>query len=107
MVLKGRLIHEKIRLQCHANAAPFPPNVVSCATRDQLVYSYSHGLYPAPFIGETIGQRLDWATENFPDREAYVCCEDKTRATFAEFREEVLVHKNRKWFINLIYLRFY
>ena len=63
----------------------------SSVAQNKLVYSYSHGLSTAPFIGDTIGQRLDWATETFPEREAYVCCEDKNRATFAEFREEVHV----------------
>ena len=29
--------------------------------------------------------------EKFPDREAYVCCEDNERATFAEFQGEVRV----------------
>jgi fatty-acyl-CoA synthase len=56
---------------------------------EKLTQSYVHGISDKPLIGDTIGQRIDKIAERFPDREAYVFCEDDKRATFAEFKEEV------------------
>ncbi|KAJ7327731.1 hypothetical protein OS493_026609 [Desmophyllum pertusum] len=61
----------------------------STSSHEKLQFSYCQGLSSKRFIGETIGQRLDKTVEKFPDREAYVCCEDNERATFAEFQQEV------------------
>ncbi|XP_048589320.1 medium-chain acyl-CoA ligase ACSF2, mitochondrial-like [Nematostella vectensis] len=61
---------------------------VSSTGVEKLTQSYSHGLASHPLIGDTVGQRLDKVAERFPNREAYVCYEDKERATFAELREE-------------------
>lgn len=61
----------------------------STSSHEKLQFSYCHGISSKRFIGETIGQRLDMTVEKFPDREAYVCCEDNERATFAEFQGEV------------------
>ncbi|XP_022795327.1 acyl-CoA synthetase family member 2, mitochondrial-like isoform X3 [Stylophora pistillata] len=61
----------------------------STSSHEKLQFSYCQGISSKPFIGETIGQRLDKTVEKFPDREAYVCCEDNKRATFAEFQGEV------------------
>lgn len=57
--------------------------------QEKLKFSYCQGLSVQRFIGETIGQRLDKTVDRFPDREAYVFCEDNQRATFADFQEEV------------------
>ena len=40
-------------------------------------------------MGATIGQMFDKTVEKFPDREAYVFCEDGERATFSQFKQEV------------------
>ncbi|XP_029195189.2 medium-chain acyl-CoA ligase ACSF2, mitochondrial-like isoform X2 [Acropora millepora] len=57
--------------------------------QEKLKFSYCQGLSSQRFLGETIGQRLDQTVEKFPDREAYVFCEDNQRATFAELQKEV------------------
>ncbi|XP_073252668.1 medium-chain acyl-CoA ligase ACSF2, mitochondrial-like [Porites lutea] len=54
-----------------------------------LKYSYSHGTSTKPLLGDTIGGRFDKVVERFPEREAYVFCEDGHRATFSEFKHEV------------------
>ena len=56
---------------------------------EKLKFSYCQGLSSKRFIGETIGQKLDLTVDRFPDREAYVFCQDNKRATFAKFQEEV------------------
>lgn len=58
-------------------------------TNDKLVSSYCHGISAQPLIGETIGQMLDKTADKYPEREAYVFCEDNSRATFKQLREEV------------------
>ena len=60
--------------------------------QEKLKFSYCQGLSSQRFLGETIGQRLDQTVEKFPDREAYVFCEDNQRATFAELQKEVICH---------------
>ncbi|XP_020629867.1 acyl-CoA synthetase family member 2, mitochondrial-like isoform X3 [Orbicella faveolata] len=61
----------------------------SSSSHEKLQFSYCQGLSTKRFLGETIGRKLDKTVEKFPDREAYVCCEDNERATFAKFQEEV------------------
>ena len=56
-----------------------------------LTHSYCHGTGNVPLIGETIGQRLDKITELYPDREFAVFVDDNTRATYADFKEQVRV----------------
>ena len=51
--------------------------------------SYCHGSSEQPLLGTTIGQLFDQTVEKFPDREAYVFCEDSQRATFSQFKLEV------------------
>jgi len=63
----------------------------SSSSHEKLQFSYCQGLSTKRFLGETIGRKLDKTVEKFPDREAYVCCEDNERATFAKFQEEVLI----------------
>ena len=58
---------------------------------EKLKFSYCQGISPKRFIGETIGQRFDSTVDKFPDREAYVFCEDNRRVTFAKFQEEVSI----------------
>ena len=58
---------------------------------EKLKFSYCQGISPKQFIGETIGQRFDSTVDKFPDREAYVFCEDNQRVTFAKFQEEVSI----------------
>ena len=65
--------------------------------QEKLKFSYCQGLSVQRFIGETIGQRLDKTVDRFPDREAYVFCEDNQRATFADFQEEVRVASGQRW----------
>ena len=65
--------------------------------QEKLKFSYLQGLSVQRFIGETIGQRLDKTVDRFPDREAYVFCEDNQRATFADFQEEVRVASGQRW----------
>jgi len=55
----------------------------------KLQCSYCHGTYDKPLLGETIGERFDKAVDRFPDREAYVFCEDGNRASFSQFKQEV------------------
>ena len=64
--------------------------------QEKLKFSYCQGLSAQRFIGETIGQRLDKTVDRFPDREAYVFCEDNQRATFADFQEEVRVASGQR-----------
>lgn len=64
--------------------------------QEKLKFSYCQGLSVQRFIGETIGQRLDKTVDRFPDREAYVFCEDNQRATFADFQEEVRVASGQR-----------
>ena len=64
---------------------------LSSRSHDKLQFSYCQGLSTKRFLGETIGQKLDKTVEKFPDREAYIFCEDNERATFAKFQEEVLI----------------
>ena len=59
------------------------------SSNSKLVYSYCHGTSDKPLLGETIGERFDRAVEKFPDREAYVFCEDGSRASFSQFKQEV------------------
>ena len=65
--------------------------------QEKLKFSYCQGLSSQRFIGETISQRLDKTVDRFPDREAYVFCEDNQRATFADFQEEVRVASGQRW----------
>ena len=51
--------------------------------------SYYHGPSSRTFLCETIGQMLDKTADKYPEREAYVFCEDNHRATFTQLREEV------------------
>ena len=53
--------------------------------------SYFHGLPEKPLLGATIGQLVDRVAENYPDRDAYVFCEDDKRATFQEFKTKVKI----------------
>ena len=66
------------------------PTLSSRLQQEKLTYSYCQGVYSKPFIGDTIGRKLDKTADKFPDRDAYVFCEDNERATFSQFREEVL-----------------
>ena len=74
---------------------------ISSSFHEKLQFSYCQGISQKCFIGETIGQRLDKTVKKFPDREAYVCCEDNERATFAELQGEVRVNPliSVKWVI--------
>ena len=62
-----------------------------CLHRYRLKYSYSHGTSTKPLLDDTIGERFDKVVERFPEREAYVFCEDGHRATFSEFKPEVRI----------------
>ena len=62
-----------------------------CLHRYRFKYSYSHGTSSKPLLGDTIGERFDKVVERFPEREAYVFCEDGHRATFSEFKHEVRI----------------
>lgn len=59
------------------------------SVNDKLKHSYCHGTSEQPLLGTTIGQMFDKTVEKFPDREAYVFCEDGNRATFSQFKQEV------------------
>nr|XP_058971421.1 medium-chain acyl-CoA ligase ACSF2, mitochondrial-like isoform X1 [Pocillopora verrucosa] len=59
------------------------------STNKKLTQSYYHGTSLQPLLGYTIGQMFDKTVEKFPDREAYVFCEDGDRATFSQFQQEV------------------
>ena len=66
--------------------------IASLPRQEKLTLSYSHGVSSKPFIGDTIGRKLDKTVDKFPDREAYVFCEDNERATFAQLKDEVNAH---------------
>ena len=51
--------------------------------------SYLHGASPTPLLGVTIGQRLEWAAERVPEREAFVFCKRNVRLTFAQYLQQV------------------
>jgi len=64
--------------------------IILCSSLSgKLQCSYCHGTYDKPLLGETIGERFDKAVDRFPDREAYVFCEDGNRASFSQFKQEV------------------
>jgi fatty-acyl-CoA synthase len=56
-------------------------------TNQQL--SYAHGGCETPLIYQTIGARFDEAAALWPDREAFVVCDQGVRRTFAEMKREV------------------
>ena len=51
--------------------------------------SYAHGGCETPLIYQTIGARFDEAASRWPDREAFVVCDQGVRLTFAEMQREV------------------
>jgi fatty-acyl-CoA synthase len=51
--------------------------------------SYAHGGCETPLIYQTIGARFDQAAARWPDREAFVVCDQGVRLTFAEMKREV------------------
>ncbi len=51
--------------------------------------SYVSGSSDTPLLFATVGQILDQAAGNYPDREALVVCHQARRLTWAELREEV------------------
>ena len=51
--------------------------------------SYAHGGCETPLIYQTIGARFDEAAALWPDREAFVVCDQGVRLTFAEMKREV------------------
>ncbi len=51
--------------------------------------SYAHGGRETPLIYQTIGARFDEAAALWPDREAFVVCDQGVRLTFAEMKREV------------------
>ncbi|KAL9973510.1 hypothetical protein ACROYT_G019979 [Oculina patagonica] len=65
------------------------PGVVGRGVNDKFTQSYCHGTSEQPLLGTTIGQMFEKTVEKFPDREAYVFCEDGDRATFSQFKQEV------------------
>ncbi|XP_028401856.1 acyl-CoA synthetase family member 2, mitochondrial-like isoform X2 [Dendronephthya gigantea] len=48
--------------------------------------SYFCGPSGKPFLGSTIGQVVDQAAELYPDRDAYVFCENGRKATFSDLK---------------------
>lgn len=65
----------------------------SVCLQEKLTTSYCHGVPIKPLTGDTIGTKIDKIAEQYPDREAYVFCQDNQRATFAEFKDEVRLIK--------------
>jgi hypothetical protein len=51
--------------------------------------SYVHGGSETPLIYQTIGARFDQAAALWPDRQAFVVCDQGVRLTFAEMKREV------------------
>jgi fatty-acyl-CoA synthase len=51
--------------------------------------SYAHGGCETPLIYQTIGARFDEAAARWPEREAFVVCDQGVRLTFAEMKREV------------------
>ena len=51
--------------------------------------SYLHGASRIPLLGVTIGQRIEWAAERVPEREAIVFCKRNVRLTFAQYLQQV------------------
>jgi fatty-acyl-CoA synthase len=56
-------------------------------TSQQL--SYAHGGCETPLIHQTIGARFEQAAASWPDREAFVVCDQGVRLTFAEMKRKV------------------
>lgn len=61
----------------------------SSATVKQQESSYVHGASSTPLLGVTIGQRIEWAANRVPDREAIVFCKRNVRLTFAQYLQQV------------------
>ncbi len=51
--------------------------------------SYAHGGCETPLLYETIGARFDKSAAQWPDREAFIVCDQGVRLTFAAMKREV------------------
>ena len=60
-------------------------------SRNKLRWSYTHGVPEAPLLGVTIGNLLQRRTEQHPDRELAVFCENGERLSFEQLLLQVYV----------------
>ena len=56
----------------------------------KLKWSYKHGDSSVPFVGITIGKKLEETTEKYPHKEAHVFCKDNVRINFESLLEQVI-----------------
>ncbi|KAK3701713.1 hypothetical protein QZH41_018868 [Actinostola sp. cb2023] len=63
--------------------------LVCVCLNEKLTQSYCHGVPDKPLSGDTIGTRIDKIAAKYPDREAYVFCQENQRATFAQLKDEI------------------
>jgi fatty-acyl-CoA synthase len=52
--------------------------------------SYAHGVSDTPLIYQTIGATLDLAAARWPDRDAFVVCDQGVRLAFSDMKREVV-----------------
>ena len=61
------------------------------ASKANLSLSYSHSPSKFPMLGETFGQRLEWAVNKVPERDAFVFPKLNVRYTFAQYLQNVFM----------------
>ena len=55
----------------------------------KLKWSYKHGDGSVPFVGITIGKKLEETVEKHPHKEAHIFCRDDVRLSFESLLEKV------------------
>ena len=61
------------------------------ASKANVSFSYSHTPSKFPMLGETFGQRLEWAVNKVPERDAFVFPKLNVRYSFAQYLQKVLM----------------
>ena len=61
------------------------------ASKANVSLSYSHSPSKFPMLGETFGQRLEWAVNKVPERDAFVFPKLNVRYTFAQSLQKVFM----------------
>ena len=59
------------------------------ASKANINFSYSHTPSKFSIIGETFGQRLEWAVNKVPERDALVFPKLNVRYSFAQYLQKV------------------
>ena len=59
------------------------------ASKTNINFSYSHSPSKFPLIGQTFGQRLEWAVNKVPERDAIVFPKLNIRYSYAQYLQKV------------------